>query len=80
MSETATTIPVSTVIPILTAISARNFPLFKELEKQFVTQYGVEVWEDVFNQRLKPALDRESDRWLLVQWCSQGIVSVKDVG
>lgn len=82
MSETqatATQIPVSDVIPMLTAIADRNYPRFKELEKEFVTHYGVEVWQEVFNFRVKAALDRESDRWLLQMWCSKGIVSVKNV-
>lgn len=78
MSETTTQIPVSELIPMLIAISDRNWERFKEVEKQFVTQHGVEAWEDFFAFRLKPALDKESDRWLLVQWCSKGF-TVKDV-
>lgn len=69
MSEAATLVPVSVVISMLSAISDRNWERFKELEADFVSQYGVEIWEDVFNFRLKPALDKESDRWLLIQWC-----------
>ncbi|KYC36378.1 hypothetical protein WA1_42470 [Scytonema hofmannii PCC 7110] len=79
MTETTTQIPVSELIPMLTAISDRNWERFKEVEKQFVTQHGIEAWEDFFAFRLKPALDRKSDKWLLVQWCSKGIVSVRDV-
>jgi hypothetical protein len=79
MSEAATLVPVSIVINMLTAISERNWTRFKELEAEFVDQHGIEIWEDVFNFRLKPALDKDSDRWLLVQWCSQGIKSVKKV-
>ncbi|MBW4505661.1 MAG: hypothetical protein KME64_04010 [Scytonematopsis contorta HA4267-MV1] len=79
MSETATLVPIDTVISMLTAISARNWTQFKELEAEFVDQYGIEVWEDVFNFRVKPALDKDSDRWLLIQWCSAGIKSVKVV-
>lgn len=78
MSETITQIPVSELIPMLTAIAERNWERFKEVEKQFVAQHGIEAWEDFFAQRLKPALDKESDRWLLVQWCSKGF-TVKDV-
>jgi hypothetical protein len=78
MSETTTQIPVSELIPMLTAISERNWERFKEVEKQFVTQHSIEAWEDFFAFRLKPALDKESDRWLLVQWCSKGF-TVKDV-
>jgi hypothetical protein len=74
MSETTTQIPVSELIPMLTAIAERNWQRFKEVEKQFVIQHGVEAWEDFFAQRLKPALDKESDRWLLVQWCSKGFI------
>lgn len=71
MTETTTLIPVSELIPILNAIAARDWEGFKEVEKQFVTKYGVEAWQDFFAYRLKPALDKDSDRWLLVQWCSQ---------
>ncbi|MEJ6481197.1 hypothetical protein N0Y54_07615 [Nostoc punctiforme UO1] len=46
---------------------------------KFCIQYGVEVWQGVFNLRLKPALDKDSDRWLLIQWCGEGIISVKNV-
>ena len=79
MSETATQVPITTSVPMLTAISDRNWEQFKKLERDFVNQYGVDVWEDVFNFRLKPALDKDSDRWLLIQWCSKGIKSVKIV-
>jgi hypothetical protein len=77
MSETATLVPVNTVIAMLTAIGNRDWTQFKELEAEFVDQYGIEVWEEVFNFRVKPALDKDSDRWLLIQWCSTGIKSVK---
>jgi hypothetical protein len=77
MSETATLVPVNTVIAMLTAIGNRDWTQFKELEAEFVDQYGIEVWEEVFNFRVKPALDKNSDRWLLIQWCSTGIKSVK---
>lgn len=79
MSNIATQIPVNELIPILTAIAARDWEGFKEAEKQFVTKYGVEEWQDFFAYRLKPALDENSDKWLLIQWCSTGILSVKDV-
>jgi hypothetical protein len=79
MSETATQVPITTIVPMLTAISDRNWQQFKNLEANFVSQYGVDVWEDVFNFRLKPALDKDSDRWLLIQKCSTGIKSVKIV-
>ena len=62
MSETATQVPITTIVPMLTAISDRNWEQFKKLERDFVNQYGVDVWEDVFNFRLKPALDKDSDR------------------
>ncbi|GAB1543751.1 hypothetical protein NUACC21_64270 [Scytonema sp. NUACC21] len=48
MTETTTQIPVSELIPMLTAISDRNWERFKEVEKQFVTQHGIEAWEDFF--------------------------------
>ena len=79
MSETTTQIPVSELIPMLSAISDRSWERFKELEKQFVAQHGVNAWEEFFAFRVKPALDKESDRWLLIQWCSGGIFSAKDV-
>lgn len=72
-------IPVSELIPMLNAIANRDWEKFKDVERQFVAKHGVEAWEDVFNFRLKPALDKESDRWLLVQWSSSGIKSVKTV-
>jgi hypothetical protein len=79
MSETATQVPITTIVPMLNAISDRNWQKFKSLEADFVSQYGVDVWEEVFNFRLKPALDKNSDRWLLIQKCSTGIKSVKIV-
>jgi hypothetical protein len=79
MSEVATLVPVSTVIAMLTAISDRSWERFKNLEADFVDQYGIEVWEDVFNFRVLPALDKESKRWFLIQKCSMGIKSVKTV-
>jgi hypothetical protein len=55
MSEVATLVPVSTVIAMLTAISDRSWERFKKLEAEFVDQYEIEVWEDVFNFRVLPA-------------------------
>lgn len=69
MNETATQVPLNIIIPMLAAISERSWEKFKVLESEFVNQYGVRVWEEFFNFRLKPALDKDSDRWLLVQWC-----------
>ena len=79
MSETAVQVPVTTVISMLVAIAERNWQQFKNLEFNFVDQYGVDVWEEVFNFRLKPALDKDSDKWLLIQKCSTGIKSVKQI-
>jgi hypothetical protein len=79
MSETAVQVPVTTVISMLVAIAERNWQQFKSLEFSFVDQYGIDVWEEVFNFRLKPALDKDSDKWLLIQKCSIGIKSVKQV-
>jgi hypothetical protein len=79
MSETAVQVPVTTVISMLVAIAERNWQQFKNLEFSFVDQYGIDVWEEVFNFRLKPALDKDSDKWLLIQKCSTGIKSVKQV-
>lgn len=79
MSETALSISVSELIPMLTAIVDRNWESFQEVEKQFVTRHGIEAWEEFFAFRLKPSLDKDSDRWLLTQWCNTGINSVKKV-
>jgi hypothetical protein len=75
----ATQISITAIIPILTAIGNRQWQQFKDLEADFVNQHGVEVWQEVFNFRVKPVLDKDSDRWLLIQWCSEGINWVKDV-
>ncbi|MEA5507726.1 hypothetical protein VB735_32490 [Halotia wernerae UHCC 0503] len=77
MTETATLMPLSTFIPVLTAISDRDWVRFKELEVSFAKAHGVETWADVFNWRIMPALEPEAKRWLLVTKCSQGIKSVK---
>lgn len=79
MSEATLSISITELIPMLTAIAERNWERFKEVEKLFVTKHGVEAWEEFFAFRLKPALDKDSDRWLLIQWCSQGIKSIKTV-
>ncbi len=79
MSEATLSISITELIPMLTAIAERNWERFKEVEKQFVAKHGVEAWEEFFAFRLKPALDKDSDRWLLIQWCSQGIKSIKTV-
>jgi len=79
MSEAVSIISVVELIPMLSAIAQKNWARFKELEKEFVAQHGVEEWEEFFAFRLKPVLDKDSDRWLLIQWCSKGIKSVKEV-
>jgi hypothetical protein len=79
MTPVATQIPIIAIIPILTAIGDRQWQQFKNLEADFVTQHGVEVWEEVFNFHVLPALDKDSNRWLLVHWCGEGINWVKDV-
>lgn len=76
---TATQIPVNTIIPIFTAIGDRHWQTFKDLEANFVSQYGVEIWQEVFNFRILPALDQDSNRWLLIQWCDEGIIWEKNV-
>ncbi|HLO86366.1 MAG TPA: hypothetical protein VK203_15405 [Nostocaceae cyanobacterium] len=76
---TANQIPVSTIIPMFTAIGERDWQKFQDLEGDFVRQYGVEVWQEVFNFRVLPALDQDSNRWLLIQWCGEGIVWEKNV-
>jgi hypothetical protein len=72
----AAQIPVSTIIPILTAINDRDYLHFKELQASFVSQHGVEVWQDVFNCRVLPALDQQSHRWLLEAWCAKHTANV----
>ncbi|MDJ0620506.1 MAG: hypothetical protein QNJ63_27855 [Calothrix sp. MO_192.B10] len=79
MTTTSAQIPITTIVPIFTAIGDRAWERFKELEADFVSQYGVEAWQEVFNFRILPALDQDSNRWLLVQWCGEGIISVKNV-
>jgi hypothetical protein len=75
----ATQIPISKIIPMLMAINERDYLQFKKLEKTFVAQHSVEVWQDVFNFRLLPTLDQQSKKWLLQAWCSEGMVSLQDV-
>jgi hypothetical protein len=79
MSETATLIPLAAVIPMFTAISNREYQRFNQLERDFANIYGVETWQDVFNFRVLPALDKDAKKWLLIQKCSTGIKSVKVV-
>jgi hypothetical protein len=78
MTETSTQIPLSAVMPIFAAISDRNWERFKELEVEFANSHGIEIWADVFNFRILPALDQESKRWFLIQKCSKGF-TVKTV-
>ncbi len=79
MTPVAAQVSITAIIPMLTAIGNRQWEQFKQLEADFVFQHGVEVWQEVFNFRLKPVLDKDSDRWLLIQWCSEGIISVKNL-
>jgi hypothetical protein len=72
MTEAATQIPLSAVIPIFAAISDRDWERFKQLEMEFANNHGVETWADVFNFRVLPALDKETKTWVLVQKCSKG--------
>ena len=64
---------------MLNAINNLSWARFKELEREFVNQHGIEVWEDLFNFPVLLALDKESDKWFLIQKCSTGIKSVKVV-
>jgi len=79
MSETAVQVPITMIISMLTTIANRDWQQFKQMEADFVHQYGVDVWQEVFNFRLKPALDKDSDRWLLIQLCSTDIKSVPKI-
>ncbi|MBW4480092.1 MAG: hypothetical protein KME54_25470 [Tolypothrix brevis GSE-NOS-MK-07-07A] len=72
MTEAATQIPLSAVIPIFAAISDRDWERFKQLEMEFANNHGIETWADVFNFRVLPALDKETKTWVLVQKCSKG--------
>lgn len=76
---TATQIPVNDLIELLAAIGNKNYPKFQELENTFVSQYGEEVWQEVFNFRILPALDKPTSQWLLAQWTSDGINSIKNI-
>lgn len=76
---TATQIPINDLIDMLAAVGNQNYPRFRELENAFVAQHGEEVWQEVFNFRILPALDKPTNQWLLVQWASAGINSVKTV-
>jgi hypothetical protein len=79
MSEAATLTPLSAFISVFTAISDRNWTQFKEIEREFAGNHGVETWADVLNFRVMPALEPEAKKWLLVQRCSQGIKSIKEI-
>ena len=57
---------------MFTAIGDKNYSDFKSLELQFADRHGIETWQDVFNFRVLPALDKEAKSWLLVQKCSKG--------
>ncbi|MEO0839825.1 MAG: hypothetical protein AAFY21_00010 [Cyanobacteria bacterium J06641_2] len=72
--------PIKAIAPFFVAIGNRDWEEFKQLEKNFVAQHGVEAWQEEFNFRIKPALDKDSDRWLLIQWCGGGVVESEVVG
>ncbi|AFY35355.1 hypothetical protein [Calothrix sp. PCC 7507] len=76
---TATQIPVNNIVSMLVAIGNKDYAQFQELEQAFVSQHGEEVWEQVFNFRVLPALDKPANQWLLVQWMSHGTNSIKKV-
>lgn len=76
---TATRIPVQEIVGMLTAIGNKDYSQFQELEQAFVFQHGEEVWQEVFNFRVLPALDKPASQWLLAQWMSHGINSIKSV-
>ncbi|WP_325034681.1 hypothetical protein [Nostoc sp. 'Lobaria pulmonaria (5183) cyanobiont'] len=44
MTSVAAQVSITTIIPMLIAIANRQWEQFKELEANFVSQYGVEVW------------------------------------
>lgn len=72
--------PIEEIIPFFNAIKERDWDKFCALEEEFCQRYGVESWQHEFNFCIKPALDKESDRWLLIQWCGGGVVESEVVG
>lgn len=76
---TATQIPINEIIDMFAVIGDCNYSKFQELEDAFVSRHGEEVWQEVLNFRILPALDKSASQWLLVQWISDGINSVKTV-
>lgn len=72
MTEAATLVPISQLTPMFTAIGDKDYSEFKKLELAFADQHSIETWQDVFNFRVLPALDKEAKNWLLVQKCSKG--------
>ncbi|AKG23782.1 hypothetical protein [Calothrix sp. 336/3] len=76
---TATQIPINDIVGMLTAIGNQDYTHFQELEQAFVSQHGEEVWEQVFNFRVLPALDKPASQWLFTQWMTHGINSIKTV-
>lgn len=76
---TATKIPVNDLIDMLAAIGNRNYSRFQQLEQAFVSQHSEEIWQEVFNFRVLPALDKPASQWLLAQWMSHGINSIKKI-
>ncbi|WP_445634119.1 Transposase [Nostoc sp. DSM 114161] len=75
----ATHIPINDIVGMLTAIGNKDYAQFQELEQAFVSQHGEEIWEQLFNFRILPVLDRPANQWLLAQWMSHGINGVKIV-
>jgi len=75
----ATQIPINDLVGMLESVGNKDYTHFQELEQFFVSQHGEEVWQEVFNFRILPALDRPANQWLLAQWMSHGINSVKVV-
>lgn len=72
MTEAATLVPINQLTPMFAAIGDKDYSEFKKLELHFAEQHGVKTWQDVFNFRVLPALDKEAKSWLLVQKCSKG--------
>jgi hypothetical protein len=68
-------VPVGEIIFFLSAINDRNWNQFKALEKIFVDKHDVKTWEHVLDSQIKPVLDKDSVRWLLIQWCKNIIVN-----
>lgn len=68
LNTTHLEIPLTVLVPFLSAISDRDWETFRRLGTGFLETYDVEIWKKFFGSRLKPALDEESYSWVSTQW------------